>query len=298
MFTVLIRVAFLTFYERKVLRYIQKRKGPNKVGIKGLLQPFRDALKLFRKEPISPFSRNLVIFYLRPAIALTIILTLWIIAPSLLGTTELSLSIIFILCCLSCRVYPILGAGWSSNSKYSLLGRLRAIAQTISYEVRLSIILLRFIIISSRYNLSSFLALENQWLILICPPLAIIWFISSLAETNRTPFDFSEGESELVSGFNTEYSGGRFALFFLAEYGRILFISLLFVVLFLGGSIFSLFFFVKTSIIVFLFIWVRGTLPRLRYDKLIILAWKTFLPFALGYLLFFIGVKTLLVSTL
>lgn len=208
--------------------------------------------------------------------------------PSSLGLSGISFRVIFILCCLRAGVYPVLGAGWASNSKYALLGRLRSVAQTISYEVSLAFILLGFIVILRTYSLNQFLLYSRfQWIIFLSLPLGVVWFVTSLAETNRTPFDFSEGESELVSGFNTEFSSGSFALFFLAEYGRILFIRLFFSVVFLGGLDTALTFPVKITAIVSLFIWVRGTLPRLRYDKLIMLAWKIFLPVSLSYLIYF-----------
>jgi len=191
-----------------------------------------------------------------------------------------NLGVLFFLCCIRLGVYTVIIAGWSSNSNYALLGGLRAVAQTISYEVRLFLILLSFIFLIGRYNLLFFnLYQEYIWFIWITMPLGIVWFITCLAETNRTPFDFAEGESELVSGFNVEYSRGGFALIFLAEYARILFIRILFVNIFLGGDIYSFIFFFKLILISFIFIWVRGTLPRFRYDKLIYLAWKSFFTF-------------------
>lgn len=280
------RVAFVTLLERKVLGYIQKRKGPNKLGIKGLLQPFRDAIKLLTKESITLNLVNTRVFYIRPIVILLISLLLWGTYPSILGGLELRLPIIFILCCLSARVYPILGSGWSSNSKYSILGRLRAVAQTISYEVRLAIILLRLVVINSSFKLTKLHSFRILIIILIFP-IALLWLVTALAETNRTPFDFAEGESELVSGFNTEYRAGGFVLFFLAEYRNILFISLFFRILFLGAGDLFIALRVVTSIVVLLFIWARGTLPRLRYDKLIELAWKIILPLSLVYLILF-----------
>lgn len=172
------------------------------------------------------------------------------------------------------------------------MGRLRAVAQTISYEVRLALILLSFVFLINRFNTTIFTLFQRKiWFFFISFPLALIWFTSSLAETNRTPFDFAEGESELVSGFNTEYRRGRFALIFIAEYSRIIFIRTLFSIIFLGRRINSIIFYIKILLICFMFIWVRGTLPRLRYDKLIFLAWKSFLPVSLNYLIFFLGVK-------
>ena len=183
-------------------------------------------------------------------------------------------------------------AGWSSNSNYALLGGLRAVAQTISYEVSLAIILLSVVFLVGSYNLTDLIIYqESIWFVVLVFPLACLWFASCLAETNRTPFDFAEGESELVSGFNVEYRSGGFALIFIAEYARILFISILFCLIFLGNNIINLVFFIKLGALSFAFIWVRGTLPRFRYDKLIYLAWKRFLPVALNYLLFFVIIK-------
>jgi NADH-ubiquinone oxidoreductase chain 1 len=202
------------------------------------------------------------------------------------------LGVLYFLCCLRVGVYTVIIAGWSSNSNYALLGGLRAVAQTISYEVRLALILLSLIFLVGGFNFLDFLLFQNNiWFMFICFPLMLCWFATSLAETNRTPFDFAEGESELVSGFNVEYRRGGFALIFLAEYSRILFISLLFSLIFLGGNIYNLFFFLKLGLISFLFIWIRGTLPRFRYDKLIYLAWKSFLPFSLNFLIFIVRVK-------
>ena len=289
---VIVGVAFLTLLERKVLGYIQIRKGPNKVGFIGLLQPFRDAVKLFTKEQTYPLLSNYIFYYFSPIFSLFLSLLIWICIPYLIKLYSFNLGILFFLCIISLGVYTVLVAGWSSNSNYALLGGLRAVAQTISYEVRLALILLSFIFLIGDYNFLKFYLFQKYiWFIFFSFPLRLVWFASCLAETNRTPFDFAEGESELVSGFNVEYRRGGFALIFLAEYSRILFISILFSVIFLGRDIFSILFFFKLTIISFLFIWVRGTLPRFRYDKLIYLAWKSFLPISLNYLFFFIGVK-------
>jgi NADH-ubiquinone oxidoreductase chain 1 len=212
--------------------------------------------------------------------------------PYIVKLYSFNLGVLFFLCCLRIGVYTVIIAGWSSNSNYALLGGLRAVAQTISYEVSLALILLSLIFLVGGYNFFRFLLYqENVWFIFLCFPLGLVWFCTSLAETNRTPFDFAEGESELVSGFNVEYRRGGFALIFLAEYSRILFIRMLFSLFFLGANIYSFIFFIKLRIISFLFIWVRGTLPRFRYDKLINLSWKRFLPFSLNYLLIIIGLK-------
>nr|YP_009540834.1 NADH dehydrogenase subunit 1 [Mongoloniscus sinensis]AYQ93285.1 NADH dehydrogenase subunit 1 [Mongoloniscus sinensis] len=291
---VFLAVAFFTLLERKFLSYIQKRKGPNKLGFKGLLQPFSDAIKLFTKEPMVLNMAYQFVYYLSPVAMLLISLLMWFTFPSVLGNFEISLSIIFILCCLSFSVYPILGASWASNSKYSMLGGLRAIAQTISYEVSFAIIILSLVTLNSSFNLTSFLHFYNQSLTTISPILAMMWFVSALAETNRTPFDFSESESELVSGFNTEYSASGFILFFLAEYSSMLFMSVLFSVLFIGAQDLYLKLIFWSLCLINLFIWVRGTLPRMRYDKLMSMAWKIFLPISISYLILFMSMKQLL----
>lgn len=289
---VIIGVAFLTLLERKVLGYIQIRKGPNKVGFLGIPQPFSDAIKLFTKEQTYPFMSNYLIYYLSPIISLFLSLLRWLCIPYFVKLFSFNLGILFFLCCLSIGVYSVIIAGWSSNSNYALLGGLRAVAQTISYEVRLALILLSIIFLVGGYNFYNFLFFQlNTWFLFLCFPLGIVWFCTSLAETNRTPFDFAEGESELVSGFNVEYRRGGFALIFLAEYSRILFISILFRIFFLGSDLYLFYFFLKLRFVSFIFIWVRGTLPRFRYDKLIYLAWKRFLPFSLNYLMLVIGLK-------
>lgn len=293
---VIVGVAFLTLLERKVLGYIQIRKGPNKVGFLGIPQPFSDAIKLFTKEQTYPLVSNYISYYFSPIFSLFLALLIWLCIPYLTKLYSFNLGVLFFLCCTRIGVYTVIIAGWSSNSNYALLGGLRAVAQTISYEVSLALVLLSFIFLIGNYNFLYFNIYQSYvWFLVIRFPLGLVWFASSLAETNRTPFDFAEGESELVSGFNVEYRRGGFALIFLAEYARILFISILFVVIFLGRDIYSVIFFIKLALISFMFIWVRGTLPRFRYDKLIYLAWKSFLPFSLNYLFFFIGVKILIV---
>nr|QJF46463.1 NADH dehydrogenase subunit 1 [Hydrelia parvulata] len=292
---VLIGVAFLTLLERKVLGYIQIRKGPNKVGIMGILQPFSDAIKLFTKEQIYPLYSNYISYYFSPVINFMLSLMIWMLMPYYFNLFSFNLGILFFLCCTSLGVYTVMISGWSSNSNYALLGGLRAVAQTISYEVSLALILLSSIILIMDFNLINFSLYQNIiWFLFIMMPLSMCWFSSSLAETNRTPFDFAEGESELVSGFNVEYSSGGFALIFLAEYSSILFMSMLFVLIFMGGYNLSLFFYLKFVFISFLFIWVRGTLPRYRYDKLMYLAWKTYLPISLNFMLFYLGLKIFL----
>nr|ALO76103.1 NADH deshydrogenase subunit 1 [Amphiops globus] len=289
---VLVGVAFLTLLERKVLGYIQIRKGPNKVGFSGILQPFSDAIKLFSKEQVYPYMSNYYMYYFSPVFNLFFALFLWISMPFMTNLFNFNLGLLFFLCVSSLGVYTVMIAGWSSNSNYAMLGGLRSVAQTISYEVSLALILLSFLFLISSLKLFDFYYYQYyMWFLFLCFPLCLVWFVSSLAETNRTPFDFAEGESELVSGFNVEYSSGGFALIFLAEYASILFMSMLCCVLFLGSDIMSFMFFLKLTFMSFLWIWVRGTLPRFRYDKLMYLAWKSFLPVSLNYLFFFFGLK-------
>uniref|UniRef100_A0AAU7BA13 NADH-ubiquinone oxidoreductase chain 1 n=1 Tax=Neonetus sp. TaxID=3143695 RepID=A0AAU7BA13_9ORTH len=296
---VMIGVAFLTLLERKILGYIQIRKGPNKVGYMGMIQPFSDAIKLFTKEQVYPLRSNYLLYYFSPVVGLFLSLLVWMVFPFMTFMFSFSFGFLFFLCCVSMGVYTVMVAGWSSNSNYAMLGGLRAVAQTISYEVSLALILLSFILLVDSFSLETFFLYQlNIWFFFITFPLALAWFASCLAETNRTPFDFAEGESELVSGFNVEYSGGGFALIFLAEYASILFMSMLFCVIFLGCDVMSILFFMKLTFLSFMFIWVRGTLPRFRYDKLMYLSWKSFLPLSLNYLMFFVGLKVLWMSFL
>nr|YP_009860561.1 NADH dehydrogenase subunit 1 [Kirchnerius guangxii]QKD75011.1 NADH dehydrogenase subunit 1 [Kirchnerius guangxii] len=294
---VLVGVAFLTLLERKVLGYIQLRKGPNKVGFLGIPQPFSDAIKLFTKEHTYPFMSNYNLYYMSPVFNLFLSLLLWLCVPFFSGYLSFSLGILYFLCCASLSVYTVMLAGWSSNSNYSMFGSMRAVAQTISYEVSLALTLLSFLILIMSLNLLDLKIYQSMmWFIVISLPLCMVWFVSSLAETNRTPFDFAEGESELVSGFNVEYSGGGFALIFLAEYSSILFMSMMCCLLFLGADVFNPLIFFFLGFMSFLWVWVRGTLPRFRYDKLMYLAWKSYLPLTLNYFLFFLGMKIFIFS--
>nr|YP_008082534.1 NADH dehydrogenase subunit 1 [Nematalosa come]AGL45302.1 NADH dehydrogenase subunit 1 [Nematalosa come] len=294
---VLLAVAFLTLIERKVLGYMQLRKGPNVVGPYGLLQPIADGVKLFIKEPVRPSTSSPFLFLATPTLALTLALTLWAPLPLPYPVTDLSLGMLFILALSSLAVYSILGSGWASNSKYALIGALRAVAQTISYEVALGLILLCTIVFTGGFTLSMFsVAQESIWLLAPAWPLAAMWYISTLAETNRAPFDLTEGESELVSGFNVEYAGGPFALFFLAEYANILFMNTLSAILFMGASHFPSFpelttvsIMIKAALLSGVFLWVRASYPRFRYDQLMHLVWKNFLPLTLALILWHIS---------
>nr|ALJ10588.1 NADH dehydrogenase subunit 1 [Bolitoglossa alberchi] len=287
---VLLAVAFLTLLERKVLGYMQLRKGPNIVGPAGLLQPIADGLKLFTKEPLRPSTSSQMMFLLTPMMALTISLLIWTPLPLPNTLSNLNLGILFMLALSSLTVYSILGSGWASNSKYALIGALRAVAQTISYEVSLALIILCLILMTGGFLLSNFsVTQENLWFIFPTWSLASMWFISTLAETNRAPFDLTEGESELVSGFNVEYAGGPFALFFLAEYANIIMMNLLSTILFLGTTLYfalpefsTINIMMKTSLLTILFLWVRASYPRFRYDQLMHLVWKNFLPLTIA----------------
>nr|WHN78881.1 NADH dehydrogenase subunit 1 [Scopelodes kwangtungensis] len=290
---VLIGVAFFTLLERKILGYIQIRKGPNKLGFMGILQPFSDAIKLFSKEQTLPNISNYFVYFFSPVISFMLSLIIWMLIPYYFNMLSFNLGFLFFFCCISVGVYLVMMAGWSSNSNYSMLGGLRSVAQTISYEVSLALIMMSCIIFIMGFNLVFLSEYQNLvWFLFIMFPLGLCWFSSSLAETNRTPFDFAEGESELVSGFNVEYSSGGFALIFLAEYSSILFMSLLFSLMYMGGFMLSLVFYLKLVLVSFIFIWVRGTLPRYRYDKLMYLAWKNYLPISLNFLLFYLGLKS------
>nr|UEK25377.1 NADH dehydrogenase subunit 1 [Spilogale gracilis leucoparia] len=301
---VLLAVAFLTLVERKVLGYMQLRKGPNIVGPYGLLQPIADAVKLFTKEPLRPLTSSLSMFILAPILALTLALTMWIPLPMPYPLINMNLSILFMLAMSSLAVYSILWSGWSSNSKYALIGALRAVAQTISYEVTLAIILLSVLLMNGSFTLSTLIITqEHLWLIFPAWPLAMMWFISTLAETNRAPFDLTEGESELVSGFNVEYSAGPFALFFLAEYANIIMMNILTIILFFGAfhnpfmpELYTVNFTIKTLLLTISFLWIRASYPRFRYDQLMHLLWKNFLPLTLAMCMWHVALPIITAS--
>nr|AAR33120.1 NADH dehydrogenase subunit 1 [Amphiglossus sp. MMB-2003] len=280
---------------------MQLRKGPNIVGPYGLLQPIADGVKLFIKEPVRPSSSSPTLFIITPTMALFLALMIWTPLPMPTALADLNLGILFMLALSSMAVYSILWSGWASNSKYPLIGALRAVAQTISYEVTLGIILLTVIVLAGGYTMHTLLTTqENQWLLLSSWPLAMMWFISTLAETNRAPFDLTEGESELVSGFNVEYAAGPFALFFLAEYANIMMMNTLTCILFLNPGcpahpdMFTVNLMFKTSLLTILFLWTRASYPRFRYDQLMHLLWKTFLPLTLAMFLWHASFPTML----
>ncbi len=306
---VLISVAFLVYAERKILALIQLRKGPNIVGPFGILQSFADALKLITKENIIPSGSNKIVFLLAPIITMVLSLAAWAVIPFAPGwvISDINVGIMYLFAVSSLGVYGIIMAGWASNSQYPFLGALRSAAQMVSYEVSIGFVIITVLLCVGSLNLSKIVeAQETVWFAIPLLPMFIVFFISALAETNRLPFDLPEDESTLVAGFFTEYSSASFVLFFLAEYASMILMSSMTVILFLGGwlppfdiyplnAIPGIFWFTaKIIFILFLFIWVRGTFPRYRYDQLMRLGWKIFLPLSLlwvvitaGFLVYF-----------
>jgi len=297
----LISVAYFTLAERKIMGSIQRRRGPNVVGYLGLLQPLSDGLKLFVKETILPTAANTGIFLLAPLLIFILSLMGWAVIPFGEGVvlSNINVGILYLFAVSSLSVYGIVLSGWSSNSKYAFLGGLRSAAQMISYEVSIGFIVIAVVLCAGSFNLSEIVfAQKHIWYIFPLFPMFLMFFVSALAETNRHPFDLPEAEAELVSGYNVEYSAMGFALFFLGEYANMLLMSAMTSILFLGGwlPIFNVLPFtlipsplwlgLKICIFVVLFCWIRAALPRYRYDQLMNLGWKTFLPISLGWLLF------------
>lgn len=300
----LIAVAYLTLAERKVMASMQRRKGPNVVGFFGLLQPLADGLKLLIKEPVLPSSANTVVFLAAPVVTFLLALISWAVIPFGEGMVlcDLDVGVLYIFAVSSLGVYGVIMAGWSSNSKYAFLGALRSTAQMVSYEVSLGLIIITVLLCVGSLNLSDIVhAQQEVWFAVPLFPLVLLFFISCLAETNRAPFDLPEAEAELVAGYNVEYSSMGFALFFLGEYANMVMMSVLCVILFLGGWIppfplnilywipGSMWLGLKTIFFLFLYVWVRASFPRYRYDQLMRLGWKVFLPLSLAWVIFVAG---------
>jgi NADH-quinone oxidoreductase subunit H len=298
---VLISVAYFTLAERKIMGSIQRRRGPNVVGYLGLMQPLADGLKLFAKETVLPSNANTLLFLIAPLLTFILSIMGWAVIPFGEGIVlaDINVGVLYLFAVSSLSVYGIILSGWSSNSKYAFLGAIRSAAQMISYEVSIGFIVVTVVICAGSFNLSEIvLAQKKIWFLVPLLPMFLMFFVSALAETNRHPFDLPEAEAELVSGYNVEYSAMGFALFFLGEYANMLLMSILTSILFLGGwlPLFDIFPFtlvpgpiwisLKMVIFVVLFCWIRAALPRYRYDQLMSLGWKTFLPISLAWLLF------------
>ena len=301
----LLAIAYLTYAERKVLAFSQLRKGPNVVGPFGLLQPFADGLKLLVKETVVPSEANRVVFIIAPLLTFTLSLVAWAVIPFDAGVViaNINVGILYIFAISSLGVYGIILAGWASNSRYAFLGALRSAAQMVSYEVAIGFVLVTVLLCAGSLNLTEIIdAQRHIWFAIPLLPMFVIFFISGLAETNRAPFDLVEGESEIVAGYFVEYSAMAFALFYLGEYGNMILMSAMTSLLFLGGWLAPLgitpfiwvpgpiWFAFKIALVLFCFLWVRATFPRFRYDQLMRLGWKVFLPFSLIWLVLTSGV--------
>ncbi len=303
-----IAVAYFTYFERKVIGYMQVRRGPNRVGPLGLLQPFADVFKMLFKEIIIPTNASRFLFLLAPVLALAPALTAWAVVPfnDWMVLADIDAGLLFVLALTSMGVYGILIGGWASNSKYALLGGLRSAAQTVSYEIAMGFALVGVIVLAGTLNLRGIVLAQSggilSWYWLPLLPLFVIYFISGVAETNRAPFDVAEGESEIVAGFHTEYSGSAFAVFFLAEYANMILISALASILFLGGWLSPFqgipvigdtvlgqggihWFLAKTALFCFMYLWFRATFPRYRYDQIMRLGWKVFIPITIVWIM-------------
>ena len=300
----LIGVAYLTYAERKVLAAMQLRKGPNVVGPFGLLQPFADALKMIMKETIIPSGSNRLLFLLAPMLTFGLAMLAWAVIPVNDGwaIADINVGILYLFAISSLGVYGIIIAGWASNSKYAFLGAMRSAAQMVSYEVSMGFVLVSVLLCVGSLNLTDVVRAQSTvWFAIPLFPMFIIFFISALAETNRSPFDLPEGESEIVAGFFVEYSSMSFALFFLGEYANMILMSAMTTILFLGGWLAPfgiepftwipgpIWFILKICACLFVFLWVRATFPRYRYDQLMRLGWKVFLPFSLAWLVLTAG---------
>jgi NADH-quinone oxidoreductase subunit H len=303
----MVAMAYLTYAERKVLAAAQLRKGPNVVGWFGLLQPLADGLKLLMKETVIPSGANRIVFIAAPILTFVLALVAWAVIPFDAGIvlSDINVGILYLFAISSLGVYGIIMAGWASNSKYAFLGAMRSAAQMVSYEVSIGFVIVTVLLCAGSLNISDIvLAQRHVWFVVPLLPMAVIFFISGLAETNRSPFDLPEGESELVAGYFVEYSAMTFALFFLGEYMNMILVSAMTSILFLGGWLPPLmiapftwvpgpiWFFLKIAFCLFCFLWVRATFPRFRYDQLMRLGWKVFLPFSLFWLVLTAGVLT------
>ena len=297
---VMISVAYLTYFERRVIGFMQSRIGPNRVGYFGLLQPIADALKLMFKEIVLPTKSNNFLFFLAPLLSIAPALAAWAVIPFdyEMVLADINAGLLYVLAMTSIAVYGVIIAGWASNSKYAFLGSLRSAAQIVSYEIAMGFTLVGVLMCANSLNLGDIVIAQeggiSQWYCWPLFPLFIIYFISAVAETNRAPFDVAEGESEIVAGFHVEYSGMAFALFFLAEYANMILVSILAVIMFLGGWLSPVSFIpdgifwliVKVAFVLFCFLWLRATFPRYRYDQIMRLGWKVFIPLTLVWIIF------------